>query len=330
MIQCQRGLAGKLSTIPKGITKFSVKGAGILILAILTLPFQTVRANQAIAQRIIILQRFEHGLMFSSGDVPQYVEVITSEGLLLSFDMTKMMNLPPNPLIDLPPAGGLRPSNPFDKIWGNVPEIRQRLGWAVEPVNQFLTPEGGGWAGGYRYLLPNGNMVITQDLGSIAPFVIKFRTLTGSVVQATNGEGWLETSSGVNLIQPWVRRVQFASGTMSASVGGRFGSNATNKSASLILWARAGQKMTISLLTYGPSNVVSTNNKTTELSTEFIYGPDKVSSVVAAPSGAILGTSEKSPETIFDGVLPQSGDYSITISKAVPEYTVYELTITIV
>jgi hypothetical protein len=42
-----------------------------------------------------------------------------------------------NPVRATPPTGLFKPINGFGKLWGNVPAIRQKLGWAVAPEQAY-------------------------------------------------------------------------------------------------------------------------------------------------------------------------------------------------
>ncbi len=310
----------------------------ILTLGALIMPFQPARAYQE-PQMTASVQRFEYGLMYSfSGQASpalwHSVQIITSEGQWLGFEATDVQVLPDSPDTDLPPTGYFKPADLFGKIWGNIPAIRGTLGWAVEAARQVVGGSAGCAAGTCVSALSDGSQLFQQGYGAFYPWAVKFFTLDGSSIKAGYAWGQYVAHDGTNLLKPGVRRIQFARGAVSGSAIGvlSFG----DPKATFILRAFAGQQMTISLLTCGPDTASTPDDGVTDVPTIFTYSPDKVSSAVTGPDGATIASAAQSTGTIFDGRLPQTGDYVISLGKAgdpAPggvSYTLYEVTITIV
>ncbi len=158
------------------------------------------------------------------------------------------------------------------------------------------------------------DQVIIAQLSSAASGVkVKITTTTGAALQGSSGQDgkyamaalpstqdyvvWVSTGSqaaNFSLSVTIPARIQFASGATSASVNGSVGNRLQ---VSYILWAKAGQTMTVELV---GNNVGLT-----------IYGLADGQPLVRAESGA----------TTWTGKLPASQDYIIAVVPAVDSLT---------
>jgi hypothetical protein len=89
------------------------------------------------------VQHFEHGLMIwfaprpapPAGALPRSIITISMPDLQVTWDSdTWQSGSDPNiPDVGMPPDGRYAPARGFGKLWSERPELRARLGWAVEP-----------------------------------------------------------------------------------------------------------------------------------------------------------------------------------------------------
>ena len=254
---------------------------------------------------LLVIQQFEHGVMVSNADLPQAVEVISSDGTLFQFGPINTQNLPDNPISELAPNGFVKPDGLFGKIWGNIPEIRQRLGWAIQ-LEQQATASVENAAGQHGYFLTDGHRLIESGIGAIYPPTVKLQLLNGNAIESYIGSGSFTTSDISPVIKPWTRRIQFAAGAVSGSAIGLLD---RISNPSFVLWARAGQRMTISIASFDSANI---------------------SISVTIPAGTRTSTSAQSSGVIFDGILPQSGDYIVSITTDSRGELPYELTFKVI
>ena len=75
-------------------------------------------------------QRFEGGIMLYAANSGT-IWVLTDSGTAHTFRTQDYGYLPENPVWETPPGGYMRPILGFGKVWGNFPNIRNDLGWAV-------------------------------------------------------------------------------------------------------------------------------------------------------------------------------------------------------
>ncbi|MEJ2747879.1 MAG: hypothetical protein P8183_08210 [Anaerolineae bacterium] len=75
-------------------------------------------------------QAFERGIMLYAANSGT-IWVLTDSGVAHTFRSQDYGYLPENPVWEAPPSGYVRPILGFGKVWGNFPNIRSDLGWAV-------------------------------------------------------------------------------------------------------------------------------------------------------------------------------------------------------
>ncbi|MCZ7543101.1 MAG: hypothetical protein M5R40_05965 [Anaerolineae bacterium] len=83
-------------------------------------------------------QTFEHGYMVWRADLGE-VYVHHSNGQANHFIESTLESLPDNPVAEteVAPSGYHMPVSGFGRVWGNIPEIRSRLGWATAPEQGY-------------------------------------------------------------------------------------------------------------------------------------------------------------------------------------------------
>lgn len=82
-------------------------------------------------------QQFERGFMIWRADTND-IYVLYDAGSLGAngggpytiYSGGEYVDLPENPIFNVP-AGRIRPENGFGKVWGNIPQVRNQIGWAV-------------------------------------------------------------------------------------------------------------------------------------------------------------------------------------------------------
>jgi hypothetical protein len=83
------------------------------------------------------VQEFEHGLMIYAVDTGS-IWVLTDDGNAHTFRTYEYGHLPENPVWDAPPPGYVKPILGFGKVWGNFPNLRNNLGWAVAHEDSYI------------------------------------------------------------------------------------------------------------------------------------------------------------------------------------------------
>jgi LysM repeat protein len=142
-------------------------------------------------------QTFERGFMTwkaGTGEIGVYYApsgVIANGGAARVFSARTYGNLPDGPWPLMPqPAGTLRPTNGFGRVWLNFPDVAQGLGWATAPEVGYLMRVYPPNATTYQFTLPdtrtiyvNNNQVWSFTSG--IPTVIT-PTPTGPIVTTTS------------------------------------------------------------------------------------------------------------------------------------------------
>jgi hypothetical protein len=83
--------------------------------------------------------------------------------------------MPENPVVETPPTGRVRPILGFGRVWGNVPTVRNNLGWATA-----------------------GEMGLTMTLTYVSTTTFQFNIPNASVIANVNNQTWSVLSgSGV-------------------------------------------------------------------------------------------------------------------------------------
>ncbi|MEZ4669195.1 MAG: LysM peptidoglycan-binding domain-containing protein [Anaerolineae bacterium] len=109
-------------------------------------------------------QAFEGGFMtwtVLTGQVSvyYYVSGTGDRGTVSVFPPSTLGSLPDNPVFDQPPAGRIRPVFGFGKVWGNFPQVRQGLGWAISSEQGYLMRVYPPGSTTYQFSLPDGRTI---------------------------------------------------------------------------------------------------------------------------------------------------------------------------
>jgi LysM domain len=109
-------------------------------------------------------QPFEGGFMtwtVLTGQVSvyYYVSGTGDRGTVSVFPPSTLGSLPDNPVRDQPPAGRIRPIFGFGKVWGNFPQVRQGLGWAIGSEQGYLMRVYPPNSTTYQFSLPDGRVI---------------------------------------------------------------------------------------------------------------------------------------------------------------------------
>jgi LysM repeat protein len=100
-------------------------------------PFPSPTAPSVI-QRAVSFQEFEGGFMLWLSDNGSIWVFIQSLGQVYLYESAGYATLP----IDRetpPPLGRVRPDNGFGRVWSNFPDVRARLGWALQPELGYVS-----------------------------------------------------------------------------------------------------------------------------------------------------------------------------------------------
>jgi LysM repeat protein len=81
-------------------------------------------------------QMFEHGFMIWRADTGDIL-VFPDHAEVNQFGQSDYENLPDNPVTDTPPQQRLSPINGFGRVWGNVEQVRNALGWALDGEHTY-------------------------------------------------------------------------------------------------------------------------------------------------------------------------------------------------
>lgn len=76
-------------------------------------------------------QPFEGGYMIWRGETGEIWALTFADWQARLIPQAAYENLPDNPVPDEPPAGRVKPVSGFGRVWGNFPDLRQALGWAL-------------------------------------------------------------------------------------------------------------------------------------------------------------------------------------------------------
>lgn len=135
-------------------------------------PFPVTTATSVIQAAF---QTFEGGYMIWEGDTGA-IHVLMKEGSNRHYYMEDSYAAwPDNPVTESPPAGRIKPHHGFGRVWGNVPEVRQALGWAIEnetayslTTTRYGHPHTYGPVTDAELHFPNGQKVIIYSNGTWA------------------------------------------------------------------------------------------------------------------------------------------------------------------
>lgn len=111
----------------------------------------------------VTYQQFEKGFMIwrpDTGDI--WVYVGASGGKATRYPSRSYGLLPDNPVGGTPPAGLLRPTQGFGKVWGNFPTARASLGWATQPESGYVMHYSPITATQFYFDLPSGKNAVTS------------------------------------------------------------------------------------------------------------------------------------------------------------------------
>jgi hypothetical protein len=103
-------------------------------------------------------QPFERGFMlWRSGD--RAVLVFSKDGWFSYYQEVNYDTLPDNPVVETPPTGRVRPISGFGRIWGNLPEVREALGWALAQEQAYTMTAQTSAAPFYYLTTPDGTVL---------------------------------------------------------------------------------------------------------------------------------------------------------------------------
>ncbi|MBL8161044.1 MAG: hypothetical protein JNJ61_03605 [Anaerolineae bacterium] len=103
-------------------------------------------------------QPFERGFMlWRSGD--RAVLVFSKDGWFSYYQEVNYDSLPDNPVTEEPPAGRIKPVSGFGRIWGNLSEVREALGWALAPEQAYTMTAQTSAASFYYLTTPDGTVL---------------------------------------------------------------------------------------------------------------------------------------------------------------------------
>lgn len=81
--------------------------------------------------------------------------------------------LPDNPVTEPTPAGRIKPINGFGRVWGNFPDVRESLGWAIEEevgytlnLTRYTHPHPHGSVTDLIFNLPDGSRIAFMSDGT--------------------------------------------------------------------------------------------------------------------------------------------------------------------
>jgi LysM domain len=113
-------------------------------------------------------QEFETGSMFWRSDTRE-VWVFHQRAYLVRYAPESYEGWPDNPVVDVPPPGFALPINGFGKVWGNDPNVRAGMGWAISAEMAYtatLEQTGVSDQGPiYKLTLPSGASVTVNGSG---------------------------------------------------------------------------------------------------------------------------------------------------------------------
>jgi hypothetical protein len=115
-------------------------------------------------------QQFENGFMLYWSETGS-IWVLEDSGRSHLFVSGDYGALSDNPVTEAAPAGKMNPILGFGKVWGHFPEVRQALGWAVQPEQGYLMSfvrivsfgSINGSALGFVVSMPDGRRLILRD-----------------------------------------------------------------------------------------------------------------------------------------------------------------------
>ena len=115
----------------------------------------------------VAYETFENGFMIWRADTGE-VWVFPKHLDVSYFGQSDYQNLPDNPVTDTPPEARLAPINGFGRVWGNIAQVRNALGWALDGEKSYSatlhtiyvpSPDGVKSIPGYCFNLPDGSSV---------------------------------------------------------------------------------------------------------------------------------------------------------------------------
>jgi len=79
------------------------------------------------------VQTYQNGEMIWVQGPPNYIYALNSNGTFHRYDDTFVAGVDPESGGETPPVGLIEPVRGFGKVWRNTPEVRNGLGWALNP-----------------------------------------------------------------------------------------------------------------------------------------------------------------------------------------------------
>lgn len=117
-------------------------------------------------------QIFEYGYMVWEGDTGD-IHVLYANGNRAYYWEDLYAAWPDNPISENPPMGRVKPVNGFGRVWGNLPEVRQQLGWATTSEHAYTVvmtryehPRTAGPVTDAEFVFPDGQLVKLYNNGT--------------------------------------------------------------------------------------------------------------------------------------------------------------------
>lgn len=107
-------------------------------------------------------QPFERGFMIWVASQGAVYVFLQDASRVLFYEQWAYETLPDNPVTETPPSGLYSPVSGFGRVWGNYPDVRGALGWALMPEQGFVTsytPTNDG----ILLTLPDGRLITTAQ-----------------------------------------------------------------------------------------------------------------------------------------------------------------------
>ena len=106
--------------------------------------------------------------MLWRGGIGEIWVLTSADGQARHFSQSEYVDLPDNPVADLPPEGLVKPVNGFGRVWGNFADVRQALGWASAAETGYATTYSATppTAGGLRQTavnFPDGREIVLRE-----------------------------------------------------------------------------------------------------------------------------------------------------------------------
>ena len=107
----------------------------LCVSTVISLPVHISRAQDKVITPAVY-QGYQNGFMIYRADTGEILVFFGRRGTVSRVAQSTHEVLPVNPVND-PNPPGLRPAGAFGRVWGNFPEVRLGIGWAVTPEQDY-------------------------------------------------------------------------------------------------------------------------------------------------------------------------------------------------